>query len=124
MNTVTPLGSGDDWESEPIGPDDLTIKTPNGTVAEPESWLALVLSVLGEPGGFLTVSSGPPHLYAQAINFEGRLLLEYRDGSPDQHFQAEDVSLASIADVESPALTGPLLQGPLSGMRVRLSASG
>ena len=101
MEPAAPIGSGDDWESELIGPDDLTIMTPNGTVAEPDSWLALVISVLREPEGFVIVSSGPPHLYAQAINHEGRFLLEYRDGSPDQHFQAEDVSLASIADALS-----------------------
>ena len=98
--------SGDDWESEPIGPDDLTIRTLNGTVAEPESWPALVYSALREPGGFLIVSSGPPNLYAQAINHEGRFLLEYRDGSPDQHFQAKDVSLASISDALSQWMRG------------------
>jgi hypothetical protein len=45
-------------------------------------------------------------MYAQAINHEGRFLLEYRDGSPDQHFQAEDVSLASIADALSQWMRG------------------
>jgi hypothetical protein len=106
MEPAAPIGSGDDWESEPIGPDDLTIRTPNGTVAEPESWLALVHSTLRKPGGFLIVSSGPPNVYAQAINHEGRFLLEYRDGSPDQHFQAKDVSLASIADALSQWMRG------------------
>src|SRR5215203_1401886 len=71
MEPAAPIGSGDDWESEPIGPDDLTIRTPNGTVAEAESWLALVHSTLRKPGGFLIVSSGPPNMYAQAINHEG-----------------------------------------------------
>jgi hypothetical protein len=28
--------------------------------------------------GFLIVSSGPPNMYAQAINHDGRFLLEYR----------------------------------------------
>jgi hypothetical protein len=72
-----------DWQDEPIGPDDLTIRTPDGTVAAPESWLALVYSALREPGGFLNVCSGPPDLYAQAINHEGHVVLEYRDGAPN-----------------------------------------
>lgn len=75
-----------DWQDEPIGPDDLTIRTPDGTVAAPESWLALVYSALREPGGFLNVCSGPPDLYAQAINHEGHVVLEYRDGAPERHF--------------------------------------
>jgi hypothetical protein len=33
-------------------------------------------------------------------------LLEHRDGSPDQHFQAKDVSLASIADALSQWMRG------------------
>ncbi|GAB3075575.1 hypothetical protein GCM10027053_46600 [Intrasporangium mesophilum] len=90
--------SGDD---EPIGPDDLTIRNPNGTVAEPASWLALVYSTLRNPGDFLIVSSGPPDLYAQALNHDGLFVLEYRDGSPEKHFQAEGVSLVSIADALS-----------------------
>jgi hypothetical protein len=61
---------------------------------------------LRKPGGFLIVSSGPPNMYAQAINHQGRLLLEYRDGSPDQHLQAKDVSLASIADALSQWMRG------------------
>jgi hypothetical protein len=44
-----------DWEDEPIGPDDRTIRTPHGTVAEPESWLTLVYSELRKPGDFLIV---------------------------------------------------------------------
>jgi hypothetical protein len=91
---VTPGVS--DWEDEPIGPDDLTIRTPHGTVAEPESWLALVHSTLRKPGGFLIVSSGPPDLYAQALNDEGCLVLEYRDGAPDKHFQATGVGLGDV----------------------------
>ena len=59
-------------------------------MGEPESWLVLVREVLRKPGGFLTVSSGPPNMYAQTINHEGRFLLEYRDGSLIRHFQAKD----------------------------------
>ena len=98
--------SGSDWQDEPIGPDDLTIMTPHGTVAEPESWLALTYSALSEEGGFITVSSGPPDLYAQAMNHGGHLLLEYRDGSADKHFQARDISRAAIADALSQWMLG------------------
>jgi hypothetical protein len=69
----------------------------SGTVAEPESWLALAYSTLRIPGGFLIVSSGPPDLYAQAMNHEGTLLLEYRDGARDKHFQATDAGLDDVA---------------------------
>jgi hypothetical protein len=92
---------GDDWQDEPRGPDDLTIKTPDGTIAEPESWLALVYRTLRESGSYLTVASGPPNVYAQAINHEGHFSLECRDGFRDRHFQAKDVSLESIADALS-----------------------
>ena len=93
--------TGDDWQGEPIGPDDLTIRTPDGTIAAPESWLALVYTNLREPGSYLIVASGPPNVYAQAINHDGHFDLEYRDGSPDRHFQVKDVSLESIADALS-----------------------
>ena len=86
-----------DWQDEPLGPDDLTIRTPDGTVAVPQSWLAMVYEVLGRPGGYITVASGPPDLYAQAVNHEGQVLLEYRDGAADRHFQATDVSLPDVA---------------------------
>ena len=85
------------WDDEPLGPDDLTIRTPQGTVAEPESWLALAHSALRTPGDFLIVSSGPPDLYAQALNDGGCLVLEYRDGAPDQHYQATGVGLDDVA---------------------------
>ena len=101
VDSRTSDAHGDDWQDEPLGPDDLTIKTPDGTIAEPESWLALVYTTLRESGSYLTVASGPPHVYAQAINHEGHFFLEYRDGSPDRHFQAKDVSLESIADALS-----------------------
>jgi len=99
-------GSGSEWLDEPIGPDDLTIMTANGTVAEPESWIAFAYAALSEPGGFITVRSGPPDLYAQAINHDGHLVLEYRDGSADQHYQARDVSRAAIAEALSQWMSG------------------
>ena len=96
----------DDWQDEPLGPDDLIIRTLDGTVAEPESWLALVYTALREPGGYLTVASGPPDVYAQAINHDGHVDLEYRDGSPERHFQVSGVSLEAVADALSQWMDG------------------
>ena len=45
----------------------------------------------------LIVDSGPPDLYAQALNHDGSLWLEYRDGSPDRHFQVRGVALDDVA---------------------------
>jgi hypothetical protein len=84
----------------------LTIMTANGSVAEPESWLAFAYAALSEPGGFITVRIGPPDLYAQAINDDGHLVLEYRDGSADQHYQARDVTRAAIAEALSQWMNG------------------
>jgi hypothetical protein len=86
-----------DWRDEPLGPDDRTIASSNGTMGEPASWLALVRDELAADGGYLTVSSGPPHLYAQAANLDGTLVLEYRDGGPDRHFQAMGVTFDQVA---------------------------
>jgi hypothetical protein len=106
MGAGDATGSDSDWLDEPVGPDDLTIMTASGTVAEPESWLAFVYAALSEPGGFITVRSGPPHLYAQAINHDGHLVLEYRDGSADEHYQALEVSRAAVAQALSQWMHG------------------
>ena len=84
-------------DEDVIGPNDLTIRIADGTVAEPERWLPLVHRALREPGGFLIVDSGPPDMYAQAMNHQGSLLLEYRDGSPERHFQVRGVGLDDVA---------------------------
>ena len=86
-----------DDDEDVLGPNDLTIRTPDGTVAEPERWLPLVHRALREPDGFLIVGSGPPDLYAQALNHKGSLWLEYRDGSPDRHYQVQGVALDEVA---------------------------
>lgn len=81
-----------------MGQAELRIQTPDGTIAFPESWLGLVASELAEPDGFVTVDDGRGDSYAQAFNLDGALLLEYRDGSPQRHFQATDVSLDAVVD--------------------------
>jgi hypothetical protein len=77
---------------------EVTIRTGSGTVAWPEHWLAFVARELRAHHGHVIVDSGRPNRYAQAINDDGRLVLEYRDGSPQRHYQACDVGLADIAD--------------------------
>jgi hypothetical protein len=54
----------------------------------------------------LTVSSGPSDVYAQAINHEGHIVLEYRDGAPDRQFQVSDVPLSEVADALSQWMNG------------------
>ena len=77
---------------------ELTIRTPDGTVAVPDSWLGLVASALAKPDGYVTVDDGAGDSYAQAFNLDGSLLLEYRDGSPHQHFLVEGVPLDAVVD--------------------------
>jgi hypothetical protein len=79
----------------------LTITTQNGRVAMPALWFAFVLNELRVPDGFVIVDDGQGHSYAQARNNDGTLVLEYRDGSPEKHFQATDVPLDQIADALS-----------------------
>ena len=98
--------ASEDDEIETIGPDDLTDPNAERHRGRACNWLALVYSTLRDPGNFLIVSSGPPDLYVQALNHDGRFVLEYRDGSPTEHFQAADVSLAAIADALSQWMRG------------------
>jgi hypothetical protein len=79
----------------------LTITTENGRIALPGLWFAFVLKELRQADAFIIVDDGRPHSYAQARNVDGTLILEYRDGSPDKHFQATDVPLDQIADALS-----------------------
>lgn len=79
----------------------LTIETPDGTVGEPERWLPFLSRELREPDGFVIVDDGRRNSYAQARNHHGTLLLEYRDGSPQRHFQACGVGLDDVADALS-----------------------
>lgn len=83
-----------------------TIETPTGTVAEPEAWLPFVLRELQHPDGFVVVDDGRKDSYAQARNCDGVLVLEYRDGSPQRHHQARDVTRSDVARALSQWLEG------------------
>ena len=76
---------------------DLVITTVSGRVGLPERWVQFLSRELREPDGFVTVQRGN-NSYAQVFNDRGALLLEYRDGSPQRHFQTESVSLAAAAE--------------------------
>ncbi|MDF2509706.1 MAG: hypothetical protein K0Q52_3565 [Microbacterium sp.] len=76
---------------------DLVITTVSGRVGLPDRWAAFVSRELREPDGFVTVQSGK-NSYAQVFNDRGALLLEYRDGSPQRHFQTTSVSLGAAAE--------------------------
>lgn len=76
----------------------LTIQTTDGTVGLPDRWLPFVARELREPDRFVIVDDGRRNSYAQAFNLQGTLLLEYRDGSPQRHFQVTGVGLAEVAD--------------------------
>lgn len=76
---------------------DLVITTVSGRVGLPDRWVPFVSRELREPDGFVTVQRGS-NSYAQVFNDRGTLLLEYRDGSPQRHFQTASVSLAAAAE--------------------------
>ena len=75
---------------------DLVITTVDGRVGSPDRWLPFLSRELREADGFVTVQRGN-NSYAQVFNDRGTLLLEYRDGSPQRHFQTAGVGLAAAA---------------------------
>ena len=77
---------------------ELTVTTLDGTVGFPDRWLAFVSRELREADRFVIVDDGSGDSYAQVFNHDGTLLLEYRDGSPQRHFQVTGVGLADVAD--------------------------
>jgi hypothetical protein len=84
---------------------DLVITTLNGRVGLPDRWLPFLSREVREVDGFVTVHRGE-NSYAQVFNDRGTLLLEYRDGSPQRHFQAAGVDLAAAAEALEEWATG------------------
>lgn len=76
---------------------DLVITTLNGRVGLPDRWLPFLSRELREPDCFVTVERGHSS-YVQVFNDRGTLLLEYRDGSPQRHFQTVGVALGAVAE--------------------------
>lgn len=79
----------------------LTIQTADGRVGLPDRWLPFVARELRESDRFVVVDDGRQHSYAQAVNDQGTLLLEYRDGSPQRHFQVTGVGIDDVAEALS-----------------------
>ena len=84
----------------------VAVETFDGRVGAPESWLAFVVRELGEADRFVIVDDGSGDSYAQAFNNDGTVLLEYRDGSPQRHFQATGVGLDDVATALSQWIDG------------------
>ncbi|WUJ74674.1 hypothetical protein OG809_15705 [Kribbella soli] len=79
----------------------VTITTSRGTVAIPDRWVFFLSQELRNRGGYVVVDSGRDHIFAQARNDNGTLTLEYRDGSPRQHYQVQGVDLGDVAEALS-----------------------
>lgn len=76
------------------------VTTAAGSVGEPERWLPFLARELGAAEGFVVVDSESDHSYVQARNHgAGVLVMEYRDGSPQRHFQAWGVGLDDVAEL-------------------------
>ncbi|GAA1673240.1 hypothetical protein GCM10009745_15180 [Kribbella yunnanensis] len=82
------------------------ITTAHGAVAVPAHWMAFLGQELRDPNGFVTLQDGQADHYIQAMNADGTLLLEYRDGSPEQHFQTTVRNHLEIADAIQQWLAG------------------
>lgn len=76
----------------------LTIQTLDGWVGMPENWLAFIARELREEDRYVVVGDGRRHCYAQAANDQGKLVLEYRDGSPQRHFQVVGMDISDVAE--------------------------
>ena len=87
--------------SPPVNHGEVTITTPHGTVALPDRWMSFLSQELRNFDDCIVVDSGRDHVFAQARNDNGALTLEYRDGSPQHHYQVQDVDLADVAEALS-----------------------
>jgi hypothetical protein len=93
-----------DPQKAPTAPDnrgEVTITTSAGTVALPDRWVSFLSHELRNVDDYVIVDSGRDHVFAQARNDDGTLTLEYRDGSPQQHYQVQAVDLGDVAEALS-----------------------
>lgn len=84
-------------QTTPGNPGRVTITTGVGSAALPESWPRFLSHVLREVDDYVIVDSGEDHLFAQARNDDGTFTLEYRDGSPQKHYQVQGVDLGDVS---------------------------
>lgn len=88
-------------QTAPAAPGRLTITTAVGTAALPESWPRFLSHVLREVDDYVIVDLGQDHLFAQARNDDGTFSLEYRDGSPQKHYQVQGADLGDVSEALS-----------------------
>jgi hypothetical protein len=77
-----------------------------GNVAVPEHWMSFLADALRDPTDFVLIEDRRADHYIQAANSAGTLLLEYRDGSPRQHFQTTVSNHLELADALQQWLAG------------------
>jgi hypothetical protein len=85
----------------PVNAGEVTITTSQGTVALPDRWAFFLSQELRDVDDYVIVDSGRVQFFAQARNDDGTFTLEYRDGSPQQHYQVEGVDLGDVAEALS-----------------------
>lgn len=85
----------------PVNGGEVTITTSHGTVALPDRWVSFLSHEMRNFDDYVVVDSGRDHIFAQARNDNGALTLEYRDGSPQQHYQVQGVDLGDVAEALS-----------------------
>ncbi|MET9314947.1 hypothetical protein ABZX12_24305 [Kribbella sp. NPDC003505] len=85
----------------PVNDAEVTVTTSQGTGALPDRWAYFLSQELRNVDDYVIVDSGPDHVFAQARNDNGTLTLEYRDGSPQQHYQVQGVDLGDVVEALS-----------------------
>ena len=90
-----------DPQKAPVNDGELTITTAHGTVALPDRWVSFLSHELRNVDDYVIVDSGRDDVFSQARNDNGALILEYRDGSPQHHYQVQGVDLGDVAEALS-----------------------
>jgi hypothetical protein len=85
----------------PVNGGEVAVTTSRGRVALPDRWAFFLSQELRNFDGYVVVDSGRDHSFAQARNDNGTLTLEYRDGSPQQHYQVQGVDLGDVVEALS-----------------------
>lgn len=85
----------------PVNAGEVTITTSQGSAALPDRWAFFLSLELRNVDDYVIVDSGRDHFFAQARNDNGTFSLEYRAGSPQQHYQVQGVDLGEVAEALS-----------------------
>ncbi|WP_328321916.1 hypothetical protein OHA70_25665 [Kribbella sp. NBC_00382] len=79
----------------------VAITTSQGRAAIPERWPLFLSQELRDIGNYVIVDTARDDYFAQARNDDGTFSLEYRDGSPQQHYQVQGVDLGDVTEALS-----------------------